>query len=153
MSSAAQASIDDTSEVVAEDHWAKKGDVDLYMHRKYKADGPTPRPVLVLVHGSSQEARTSVDLDVPGHGEYSVMKTFARVGYDVWTMDHEDHGKSSRTDGYSYILAGVEDLKAAMRSRPSISMPLIRAVAIQRPSAPTVRRAQARRTRPVTSRD
>ena len=42
MTSAALAAIDDASEVVAEDHWAKKGDVDLYMHRKYKADSPTP---------------------------------------------------------------------------------------------------------------
>jgi pimeloyl-ACP methyl ester carboxylesterase len=29
-------------------------------------------------------------------------------------MDHEGYGKSSRTDGYSYILDGVEDLKAAV---------------------------------------
>ncbi|HAA91748.1 MAG TPA: alpha/beta hydrolase, partial [Rhodospirillaceae bacterium] len=28
--------------------------------------------------------------------------------------DHEGYGKSSRTDGYSYILDGVEDLKAAI---------------------------------------
>jgi len=114
MTSAASIAIEDTSDVVAEDYWAKKGDVDLYMHRKYKADSDTPRPVLVLVHGSSQAARTSVDLDIPGHGEYSTMKTFARLGYDVWTMDHEGYGKSSRTEGYSYILDGVEDLKAAI---------------------------------------
>jgi enterochelin esterase-like enzyme len=80
MTSPSMLAIDDTSEVIAEDHWAQKGDVKLYMHRKYKADTPTPRPVLVLVHGSSQAARTSVDLDVPGYGEYSVMKTFARFG-------------------------------------------------------------------------
>ena len=78
MTSAAKLAIEDTSEIIAEDLWAKKGDVDLYMHRKYKADSPTPRSVLVLVHGSSQAARTSVDIDVPGHGEYSTMKTFAR---------------------------------------------------------------------------
>ena len=35
------------------------------------------------------------------------------TGYDVWTLDHEGYGKSSRTDGNSDIKSGVEDLKAA----------------------------------------
>ena len=42
----------------AQDHWAKKGDIDLYMHREHlpgKSD--VPRPVLFLVHGSTQSAR------------------------------------------------------------------------------------------------
>jgi len=42
-----------------------------------------------LVHGSSVSSRPSFDLTVPGHGEYSVMNTFAQYGFDVWTMDHE----------------------------------------------------------------
>jgi len=41
------------------------------------------------------------------------MNVFARLGYDVWTMDHEGYGKSSRTSGNSDIASGVEDLKAA----------------------------------------
>jgi alpha-beta hydrolase superfamily lysophospholipase len=88
-------------EVVAEEHWAKKGDVDLYMYRKYApaavADGP--RGVLFLVHGSSASARTSYDLDAGGRGEYSVMNVFARWGWDVWTLDHEGYGRSARTEG------------------------------------------------------
>lgn len=105
----------DTVDVIGEEHWAKKGDVDLFMYRRVAAApaGDTPRRVLFLVHGSSQASRTSYDLDEPGIGEYSLMKRFARWGYDVWTMDHEGYGRSSRTDGYSYILDGVEDLKAA----------------------------------------
>jgi alpha-beta hydrolase superfamily lysophospholipase len=43
-----------------------------------------------------------------------MMNVFARLGYDVWTMDHEGYGKSSRTSGNSDIASGVEDLKAAM---------------------------------------
>jgi pimeloyl-ACP methyl ester carboxylesterase len=51
---------------------------------------------------------------VPGHGEYSVMNEFARHGFDCWTMDHENYGKSGRTSGNADIASGVEDLKAAV---------------------------------------
>jgi pimeloyl-ACP methyl ester carboxylesterase len=39
---------------------------------------------------------------------------FARLGYDVWTMDFEGYGRSTQTEGNSDIKSGVEDLKAAM---------------------------------------
>jgi alpha-beta hydrolase superfamily lysophospholipase len=54
------------------------------------------------------------DLNAPGHGEYSVMNEFARHGFDCWTMDHENYGKSGRTSGNADIASGVEDLKAAV---------------------------------------
>ncbi len=41
------------------------------------------------------------------------MNVFAGLGYDVWTMDHENYGRSARTDGNSDIASGVEDLIAA----------------------------------------
>jgi alpha-beta hydrolase superfamily lysophospholipase len=50
---------------------------------------------------------------VPGKGEYSTMNVFARLGFDVWTMDHENYGRSSRTEGNSDIASGVADLIAA----------------------------------------
>ena len=37
------------------------------------------------------------------------MDHFAGLGYDVWTMDHEGYGFSSRTAGNSGIQTGVED--------------------------------------------
>ena len=55
----------------------------------------------------------NINLNVPGHGEYSVMNEFARYGFDCWTMDHENYGKSGRTSGNADIASGVEDLKAA----------------------------------------
>ncbi len=97
------------------EYWAKKGDVSLYLFRKRQGAptaGAPPRPVLFLVHGSSISARPSFDLAVPGHGEYSLMNTFAGYGFDVWTLDHEGYGRSSRTEGNSDIASGVEDLKA-----------------------------------------
>ncbi|MCB1743861.1 MAG: alpha/beta fold hydrolase [Gammaproteobacteria bacterium] len=107
---------DVADDIVAEEYWAKKGDVDLYVYRKHspsrRARSPQA-PVLFLVHGSSFSSRTTYDLEVPGHGEYSVMNVFASLGYDVWTMDHEGYGRSSHTDGFSFVADGVEDLKAA----------------------------------------
>src|SRR5262245_63661184 len=111
----AQAASDD--EIWAGEYLTKKGDVPLYIFRKRvgapKA-GDAPRPVLFLVHGSSVTWRI-FDLDTPGHGEYSIMNVFARWGFDVWTMDHENYGKSGRTTGNSDIASGAQDLKAAMQ--------------------------------------
>src|SRR4029077_9436770 len=52
-------------------------------------------------------------LKVPG-GDYSMMDVFARYGFDVWTLDHENYGRSSQTSSNSDIASGVEDLKAAV---------------------------------------
>jgi alpha-beta hydrolase superfamily lysophospholipase len=71
--------------------------------------------VLFLVHGSSNSARTSYDLVVPGKGEYSLMSVFARYGFDVWTMDHDGYGRSGSSGNNSDIASGVEDLKAAVQ--------------------------------------
>ena len=82
------------------EYWAQKGAVKLYMFRKRasapRTGEPAP-PVLLLVHGSSNSSRSSFDLATPGLGEYSVMNVFAQYGFDVWTLDHENYGRSSRT--------------------------------------------------------
>ena len=93
------------------DYTVKKGDVSLAVYRK-RAAGQGPRPVLFLVHGSSNSALSSFDLVALG-GEYSTMNVFAELGFDVWTMDHENYGRSSRTEGNSDIASGVQDLIAA----------------------------------------
>ena len=98
------------------DYTVSKGAVSLAVYRKRLAgttSEKTPRPMLFLVHGSSNSGLSSFDLAVPGAGEYSTMNVFARLGFDVWTMDHENYGRSSRTEGNSDIAGGVEDLIAA----------------------------------------
>src|SRR5438477_11083141 len=97
------------------DYEVKKGEVSLAVYRKrlMPQAGEGARPVLFLVHGSSNSALSSFDLTVPEAGEYSTMNVFARLGYDVWTMDHENYGRSSRTEGNSDIASGVADLGAA----------------------------------------
>jgi alpha-beta hydrolase superfamily lysophospholipase len=100
--------------VWSEHYWAQKADVKLAMYRKwFPGAADKPPPVLFLVHGSSLSAESSFDLEVPG-AEYSMMDVFARYGFDVWTMDHENYGRSSQTSSNSDIASGVEDLKAAM---------------------------------------
>src|SRR6516165_5422351 len=98
------------------DYTVSKDAVSLAVYRKRLAgttSEKTPRPILFLVHGSSNSGLSSFDLVVPGAGEYSTMNVFARLGFDVWTMDHENYGQSSRTEGNSDIAGGVEDLIAA----------------------------------------
>src|ERR1700751_3730043 len=98
------------SEIWSKEYWAKKGDVPLWMFRKRLGE-PT-QPVVFFVHGSSVTSRV-FDVHVPGKGEYSIMNEFARYGFDCWTMDHENYGKSGRTSGNSDVASGVEDLKAS----------------------------------------
>ena len=106
----------EAGEIWSSEYWAKKGDIPLWMYRK-RLGAPKPgepsRPVIFFVHGSSVSSRV-FDLNVPRHGEYSVMNEFARHGFDCWTMDHENYGKSGRTSGNADIASGVEDLKAAV---------------------------------------
>jgi pimeloyl-ACP methyl ester carboxylesterase len=101
--------------IEVEEHWVMKGPVRLYLFRKRQPAIASPAtPVLFLVHGSTFSGRGSYDLVVPGRTGYSAMDHFAALGYDVWTMDHEGYGFSSRTAGDSGIQSGVEDLKAAL---------------------------------------
>jgi alpha-beta hydrolase superfamily lysophospholipase len=99
------------------EYWAQKGKTKLYLFRK-RHHAPDPGqpapPVLFLVHGSSISSRSTFDLSVPGHGEYSLMNAFAEFGFDVWTMDFEGYGRSSPAEGNSNIADGVQDLNAAM---------------------------------------
>ncbi len=99
--------------IVAEEHWVTKGPVKLYVYRKHDADRAR-KPVLFLVHGSTFSSRGTYDVMAGKDGEYSAMEHFARLGYDVWTMDHEGYGFSDRTSSFSGIQDGVDDLKAAM---------------------------------------
>jgi alpha-beta hydrolase superfamily lysophospholipase len=102
-------------EIQANEYWANKGSVKLYLYRKRAAPkaGET-QPVLFLVHGSSNSSRSSYDLSVPGKGEYSFMNVLAGYGFDVWTMDHDGYGRSGSSGNNSDIASGVEDLKAAI---------------------------------------
>lgn len=111
----AAASAESGAAVVAEQFWANKGDIKLWIYRKHlAAAAASPRPLLFLVHGSSYSSQTMYDLQVPNRSNYSMMDYFARLGFDVWTMDHEGYGHSDRSAAYSDIASGVADLQVAM---------------------------------------
>ena len=99
--------------IVANEFWADKNGVRLWVYRK-RMYNVTPVGRLFCVHGSSYSGKTMFDLQVPDREGYSMMDHFARLGYEVWTMDHEGYGHSDKTAGNSDIQSGVEDLKAAM---------------------------------------
>ena len=98
--------------VYAQEYWTEKKGIKLWVYRKNT--GGAAKPLLFLVHGSSYSAKTMFDLTVPDRLDYSFMDHFARLGYDVWSMDHEGYGHSERSAGNSDIASGVDDLKAAM---------------------------------------
>lgn len=106
--------MDNDASLAAEEYWVLKNEVRLWVYRKYSGRGDVHRPLLFLVHGSSYSSKTMFDLQVPGRTDYSFMDWFARLGFDVWTMDHEGYGHSDRTSSNSDIASGVNDLKAAM---------------------------------------
>jgi len=104
--------------LIGEEHWARKGDVSLFVARKRlreRSPEQQKRLPVILVHGSSNSALPTFDLTVPGHPDYSFMDWLALRGWDVWAMDHEGYGRSTVTSGNSDIATGVEDLKAMGR--------------------------------------
>src|SRR5579864_2423615 len=73
-----------TETIWSGEYWASKTrngqTIRLAMYRK-RLSAPKPgeaaRPVLFLVHGSSNSAKSSFELTVPGGEEYSSMNVFA----------------------------------------------------------------------------
>jgi hypothetical protein len=100
--------------ITANEYWADKNGVKLWVYRK-RQGGVQSRGSLFLRPRLLVLGKTMFDLQVPDRDDYSMMDHFARLGYDVWTMDHEGYGHSDKTAANSDIQSGVEDLAAAMK--------------------------------------
>ncbi len=104
--------------IVGREHWTRKGEAHLFLWEKVDPDQEAAAAaagrVLLCSHGSSMAGIPTFDLQVPGETDTSLMDVFARWGYDVWMVDHEGYGRSSkdRTDPYG-VAVGAEDLAAA----------------------------------------
>ncbi|CAN5124484.1 hypothetical protein BH10PSE17_BH10PSE17_10660 [soil metagenome] len=96
-----------------QEHWIKKGEVELFMWEKQRKPGTAYAGTVLFVHGSSMASQPTFDLSVPGRPDSSVMDWFAARGFDTWTMDNEGYGRSSKTRNInSDIATGAEDLAA-----------------------------------------
>ena len=100
--------------VVGEEHWTKKGDIDLFMWNKFLDDGAPKKGTILFVHGSSMASQPTFDLQVEGRPFSSAMNYFATCGFDTWCVDMEGYGKSSKHRDITCDIAnGADDLTAA----------------------------------------
>jgi len=73
---------------------ANRGEpVQIFVREKVAADeSPTPRPVVLMVHGGISPSTLAFDVD---HETYSWMAYLARAGFDVFAMDMTGYGRSA----------------------------------------------------------
>ena len=99
--------------VEGREHWAKKGEVKLFLWEK-PAVTSEKRGTVLFVHGSSMASQPTFDLTVPGRPDSSVMDWFARRGFDTWSVDLEGYGRSDKYRDINCDIAnGADDLAAA----------------------------------------
>jgi pimeloyl-ACP methyl ester carboxylesterase len=96
------------------EHWARKGDVRLFLWEKFVGSPEGPSGRILFVHGSSMGSQPTFDLTVPGRPDSSAMDYFARLGYDAWCVDMEGYGRSDKhRDVNCDIATGADDLAVA----------------------------------------
>jgi pimeloyl-ACP methyl ester carboxylesterase len=106
----------DQAAIRGEEHWTKKGDVNLFLWEKRAAAPDDRRGTVLFVHGSSMASQPTFDLQVLGRPHSSVMEWFAQRGFDTWCVDMEGYGRSDKQrDIASNIADGADDLTAATR--------------------------------------
>jgi pimeloyl-ACP methyl ester carboxylesterase len=99
--------------VTGQEHWAKKGDVKLFLWEKRSRSQPN-HGTIIFVHGSSMASTPAFDLQLPGQPDSSLMAWFARQGFDTWCVDMEGYGRSDKHRDINCDIAnGADDLAAA----------------------------------------
>lgn len=100
-------------DLTAIDDRISHGEVEIHLHEKYLAP-LTPRPVVVLAHGSGSAGQESFDLQVPGRADVSLMDVLAREGFDVFVFDVRGFGRSTRPAAGVTTAEAAEDLAAVV---------------------------------------
>ncbi len=86
---------------------AKDGaSLSLYAYEKYDSRvSPEMQAargrIVFILHGATTSGRVNYDVQVPGvplGQSFSLMDQLARQGYDVWTMDYQNYGRSDKHD-------------------------------------------------------
>ena len=86
----------------------------MFLWRKRKTGPAKPQGAVLLAHGSSMASTPTFDLQVKSRPEYSLMDYLAERGYDVWCVDCEGYGRSTKTRRVSCgVERGARDLLAA----------------------------------------
>ncbi len=99
--------------IVGKEHWAKKGDVKLFLWEK-RAVAQQKHGTIIFVHGSSMASTPAFDFQMPGKPDASLMDWFARQGFDTWCVDMEGYGRSDKHRDINCDIAnGADDLAAA----------------------------------------
>ena len=99
--------------ITGQEHWARKGDVKLFLWEKQALGSQKKRGTIIFVHGSSMASTPAFDFQLPGHPDASLMDWFARRGFDTWCMDMEGYGRSSKHRDINCDIAnGADDLAA-----------------------------------------
>jgi pimeloyl-ACP methyl ester carboxylesterase len=98
------------------DHWTTKdnGAAKLFLFNKCAGDPAKAVGTILFVHGSSMAGQPTFDLQVPGRPFSSSMDYFASLGFDVWSVDMEGYGRSTKDrDNNAPISQGADDCYAA----------------------------------------
>ncbi|MBI3044830.1 MAG: alpha/beta fold hydrolase [Betaproteobacteria bacterium] len=100
--------------VAGQEHWTRKGDVELFLWEKRSATPGKALGTVLFVQGSSMASQPSFDLQVPGRPHSSAMDYFAGCGFDAWCVDMEGYGRSDKKRDINCDIAnGADDLAAA----------------------------------------
>ena len=102
------------TKIIGEEHRAHHDGADLFLWRKRKQGLEKPGDAVLLVHGSSMASTPTFDLQVKTRPGYSLMDHLAGRGYDVWCVDCEGYGRSTKSRRVSCgIERGARDVLAA----------------------------------------
>ncbi len=102
------------TKITSEEHRANHGGAELFLWRKRKEGPGKPGDAVLLVHGSSMASTPTFDLQVKTRPGYSLMDYLAEHGFDVWCVDCEGYGKSTKSRRVSCgIERGARDVLAA----------------------------------------
>lgn len=97
-----------------EEHWVKKGAVNLFLWNKPCIG--SRRGVILFVHGSSMASQPTFDLQIPSRPYSSAMDWFREKGFDTWSIDNEGYGRSDKSREINFdIQNGVDDIVCAVQ--------------------------------------
>jgi pimeloyl-ACP methyl ester carboxylesterase len=97
--------------------------LNLAVYEKYPGTNPNAvaatGKIVVVLHGATTSGKVNYDVQVSGlplEKSFSLMDQLARRGYDVWTLDYQNYGRSDHHDCGKCVntQAASKDVEAAV---------------------------------------